>query len=217
MNMEFESLPFTGQWYDFMQNPAKNMKLAIWGKPKNGKTAGAAQLANYLTRFGNILYVFADQGFNKSTKDIWQLAGLADNPRAFASDVRELDDLEALVKTGKYQFVFLDMINTFIHRSGIKYYEFEDRFIKAYPDISFILVFEVTKSGDFKGDQGWTHLPDALITVDSYLMENQGRYGTGHYVVWKEGLKKFNPKKYKEIYGEDYLQPVAPANEPIFI
>ena len=52
---------------------AKNLKLDIWGKPKNGTTAGACQFANYLTNFGNILYNFADQGINASTKSYGNL------------------------------------------------------------------------------------------------------------------------------------------------
>ena len=203
MNMSFDSLNFTGDWANFMQEPAKNMRIAIWGKPKNGKTAGATTLANYLTNFGNVLYNFADQGFNKSTKDLWQLSGLANKPNAFAVDTRDLNELDKLCASGKYDFVFIDMINTFIHRTGIKYHEFEDRFLKKYPNISFILIFEVTKSGDFKGDQGWTHLVDAVVTVENFVMENQGRYGVGHYIVWKEGLQKTNPKKYEQYFEEE--------------
>lgn len=202
-NMTFDTLPFTGEWASFMQEPAKTMKLAIWGKPKNGKTAGATKLANYLTNFGSILYNFADQGINKSTQDLWKLSGLHEKENAFLSEAREIKDLEKLCASGDYDFVFIDMINTYIHRTGMKPHEFEDRFIKKYPNISFILIFEVTKSGNFKGDQGWTHLPDALITVDSFVMHNQGRYGVGEYVVWEEGLRKVNPKKYKEYFGEE--------------
>ncbi|PKH52415.1 hypothetical protein CXF68_17710 [Tenacibaculum sp. Bg11-29] len=202
-NMTFDTLPFTGEWASFMQEPAKTMKLAIWGKPKNGKTAGATKLANYLTNFGSILYNFADQGINKSTQDLWKLSGLHEKENAFLSEAREIKDLEKLCASGDYDFVFIDMINTYIHRTGMKPHEFEDRFIKKFPNISFILIFEVTKSGNFKGDQGWTHLPDALITVDSFVMHNQGRYGVGEYVVWEEGLRKVNPKKYKEYFGEE--------------
>ncbi|WP_299835491.1 zincin-like metallopeptidase domain-containing protein [uncultured Tenacibaculum sp.] len=202
-NMNFDTLNFTGEWGDFMQNPAKNLKLAIWGKPKNGKTAGATKFANYLTNFGSILYNFADQGVNKSTQDLWKLSGLDKKDNAYLSDTRDLKELDRLCASGLYDFVFIDMINTYISRTGIKYFEFEDQFIKKYPNISFILIFEVTKSGNFKGDQGWTHLPDALITVESFVMQNQGRYGIGEYVVWKEGLKKFNPKKYDEMFGDD--------------
>ncbi len=209
MTMEFDTLNFNEEWTEFMQEPAKNMRLAIWGKPKNGKTAGATKFASYLTNFGNVLYNFADQGINKSTRDLWQLSGLDQKPNAFLSATRELDELDQLLSTGDYDFVFIDMINTYIHRTGIKYFEFEDRFLKKYPNISFILIFEVTKNGDFKGDQGWTHLVDAVVTVESFVMENQGRYGVGHHVIWEEGLRKTNPKKHKE-YFDDIEVPTEP-------
>ncbi|NQY30013.1 MAG: hypothetical protein HRT69_11150, partial [Flavobacteriaceae bacterium] len=51
-------------------------------------------------------------------------------------------------------------------RTGIKPHEFQDIFMKTFPNISFILGFEVIKSGNFKGDQAWTHLPDVLVTVE---------------------------------------------------
>ncbi|WP_272151871.1 hypothetical protein [Tenacibaculum aiptasiae] len=202
-NMTFDTLPFTGEWASFMQNPAKTMKLAVWGKPKNGKTAGSTKLANYLTNFGPILYVFADQGINKSTQDLWKLSGLSEKSNAYLSDTVDLKELDRLCASGEYSFIFIDLINTFIYKTGIKHHEFRERFIKKYPNISFILIFEVTKSGNFKGDQGWTHIPDALITVESFVMHNQGRYGVGDFVVWPEGLKKVNPKKYKEYFSEE--------------
>lgn len=203
MNMEFESLEMDGVWSYFMQEPAKNMKIAIWGKPKNGKTSGAAQFANYLTKFGNVLYNFVDQGFNKSTQDIWRNSGMEDNPRAFPSKATTLDDLEKLCATGKYDFVFIDMVNNYIDKEGVKPYEFKARFMEQFPDISFILIMEVTKSGNFRGDQKWTHIVDAICTVDNFLMETRGRYGDGHFVVWEEGLKKHNPKKYEEIFANE--------------
>ena len=212
MSMEFESLKMDGPWANFMQEPAKNMKIAIWGKPKNGKTSGAAQLANYLTKFGNVLYNFVDQGFNKSTQDIWRNSGMEANPRAFATKADTIEDLKKLCALGSYQFVFVDMINDYIHKTRIKPDEFKEQFIKAFPNISFILVFEVTKSGNFKGDQGWTHIVDAICTVEDFLMENRGRYGVGHFVVWEEGFKKFNPKKYAEICEE--IEPNAQEHTP---
>lgn len=214
MNMQFDTLDFTGTWANFLENPARNMKIAIWGKPKNGKTVGACQLANYLTNFGKVLYNFADQGINASTQKIWNLTGLSNNNKADLSQARSLKELENICKTGEYSFIFIDMINTYIYRTGLKPHEFEDRFIKAFPDISFILIFEVTKSGNFKGDQAWTHLPDALVTVENYVMNASGRYGVGHHIIWPEQVKKTNPNLYAEL-TED-LEPEAPpeATEP---
>ena len=202
MQMQFDSLDLDQGWEKFMQNPAKNMKVAIWGKPKNGKTAGSLQMADYFSKFGKVLYNFADQGFNKSTQDLWKMSGLANNANAEPSDVSTLDALEKEVATGKYTFVFIDMISDYINKENIKPYEFKERFMKKYPKVSFILIFEVTKGGDFKGDQGWTHIVDAIVTVEDFLMENRGRYGVGSHIVWEEGFKKFNPKRYEEVKAE---------------
>jgi|GEM_PF-2047933 len=211
MDMEFESLEMDGGWEEFMQNPAKNLKIGISGKPKNGKTAGSLQLANYLTKFGNVLYNFVDQGFNKSTKDLWIMSGLSTNKKAVPSDIRTLDELEKEIKTGKYSFVFIDMINDYIDMEKITPQEFKDRFIVKYPNVGFILVFEVTKRGDFKGDQKWMHVVDAIAEVENFCMEIRGRYGMGHHVIWEEGLQQYNPKKYAEIYGEI----AAPINSDV--
>jgi len=82
MSLQFDTLTFDNGWEKFLQEPARNMKIGISGNPKNGKTAGACQLAAYLTKFGKVLYNFADQGYNKNTLDLWALARLDKNPNA---------------------------------------------------------------------------------------------------------------------------------------
>jgi antirestriction protein ArdC len=202
MSMKFDALQFPGVWQDFMQSPAKNLKLTISGKPKNGKTSGALDFANMLTEFGRVLYNFADQGFNKSTQDLWIQSGLVDKPNAIPCDAMTLDDLAKEIGTNRPDFVFIDMINAYIDREKIKPYEFQDRFIKKYPDTGFVLIMESTKGGDFKGDQGWTHIVDSIAYVDNFLMENRGRYGNGHYVIWEDGLRRYNPRRYDEIFSD---------------
>lgn len=201
--MQFDVLPFDDGWENFMQEPARNMCLGIIGSPKNGKTAGACQLAGYLTKFGKVLYNFADQGYNSNTQKLWKLAGLDTNENAESSDFKNLKDLEEVCASGAFEFIFIDLINSYIDRTKIKAVEFEDRFIKKYPNISFILIFEVTKKGLFKGEQKWMHIVDAIVDVKDYLMQSRGRYGNGYHVVWQEQFKKLNPKKYKELFPED--------------
>lgn len=203
MQMQFDSIDMDEGWEEFMQSPSKNMKIAIFGKPKNGKSAGSLDFAAYLTKFGKVLYNFADQGFNKSTQDLWMNAGLDSNANAEPSDITTLDELEKEIATGKYSFVFIDMISDYIFREGIKPFEFKDRFIKKYPNVSFVLIFEVNKDGNFKGDQGWMHIVDQIVEIENFLMETRGRYGVGHHIVWEEGFKKFNPKKWQEFQEEE--------------
>lgn len=208
MSMTFDYLEMDEGWEDLMQNPARNMRIAIWGPPKNGKTAAALQMADYLSKFGKVLYNFADQGFNKSTQDLWISSGLAENANCEPNDASTLQALEKEINTGKYDFVFIDMISDYIRTEKIKPEDFKENFIRKYPNISFILIFEVTKDGNFKGDQGWTHLVDATMTVKDFLIENRGRYGMGEKVIWEEGLRKFNPKKYDEIYLSKPIQEI---------
>lgn len=206
MSLQFDTLTFDNGWQNFLQNPARNMKIGISGEPKNGKTAGACQFAAYLTKFGKVLYNFADQGYNKNTLDLWALAGLDNNPNAEASNFKTLEDLDAVCDSGEFQFIFIDLINGYIDRTKIKPHEFEDRYLKKYPNISFILMFEVTKQGKFKGDQKWMHLVDAIIEVKDYLMESRGRYGNGYHIVWEKEFKKLNPKKYNELVSLEEQQ-----------
>ncbi|HRN98524.1 MAG TPA: hypothetical protein PLA69_04290, partial [Flavobacterium sp.] len=108
--------------------------------------------------------------FNKSTQDLWRGSGLAENPMAEPSDIRTLAELEAEIASGKYKFVFIDLVNDYIKSEGITPHEFKQRFMLKYPNVSFILIMEVTKTGNFKGDQGWTHLVDAIVEVEDFVM-----------------------------------------------
>lgn len=198
MQMHFDSLPMDEGWEELMQNPAANMKIAIFGPPKNGKTAASLQMANYLTKFGNVLYNFADQGFNLSTQKLWIESGLANNPKAEPSDINTLAALDKEIATGKYKFVFIDMISDYIRLEKIKPEEFKANFMRKYPDVSFILIFEVTKAGTFKGDEGWMHVVDAIMNVEHFVIANRGRYGFGKRVIWEEGFANSDPKGYAE-------------------
>ncbi|SFU77018.1 Antirestriction protein ArdC [Pustulibacterium marinum] len=210
MNMEFKTMQLTGEWANFMQEPEENVRLAIFGKPKNGKTAGSTALAKELSNHGNVLYVFADQGISASTKKLWQLAGLNEAKNVDLMATTDINQLDKVLATGKYKYVFLDMLNTFIDAAKITAHEFRERFYGKYPQIGYIFVMEATKSGDFKGAQAWMHLPDQIVEVENFVMKTHGRYGMGEYVVWKEGLQKMNPKKYKEIYGDEPEVPAEP-------
>ena len=86
---------------------------------------GFCQLAAYLTKFGKVLYNFADQGFNQNTLDLWSLAKLDNNPNAEASDFNTLEDLDAICASGKFQFIFVDLINGYIDRTKIKPHQFK--------------------------------------------------------------------------------------------
>ena len=202
MQLNFETLDLSGKWAELMQEPAKNLRIAVYGKPKNGKTGACVDFASELAKHGTVLYNFADQGINKNTQDLWQMFGLHQNKNAELYGGRDLNKLESFIATGKFDFVIIDLVNAYIDNDNLKAADFESRFLKKYPNVSFIMILESTKSGDFKGEQKWMHLPDAVIDVEDFVMRNRGRYGAGEVVSWPEGLKKVNPKRYAELVSE---------------
>ncbi len=176
MNTNFETLPFNGVWGEFMQDPGTNLKLIIYGKPKNGKTSFSFQFADYISGFGDVLYVLADQGIGQATKKLIKDMKVDGNPGMFFDAFRSLNELRKALDTGKFKFVFIDLINNFRIRAS----EMES-FMHQYPNIGFILVMESTKAGDFRGEQTWTHIVDSIVNVENFVASNTGRYGSGTY------------------------------------
>jgi len=211
-NMEFETLPLDEGWNKLFQQAPKNMRIAVWAKPKNGKTATCAAFASYLTKFGPILYNFADQGINLSTKNLIEMTGLDKKPNAFISVTDNLNTLAEEIEATGAHHVVIDMINQYIN-NGVTPHIFKKEILQRFPEVGFTLVMEVTKGGDFKGDQAWTHLVDQLVTIENYIADTKGRYGTGEKITWEEGAQKYDPKRYAEIKGQEEVSEAPAQNE----
>jgi len=211
-NMQFETLPLDEGWENLFQTAPKNMRIAVWAKPKNGKTASCCNFASYLTKFGPVLYNFADQGINLSTKNLIEMSGLDKKENAYISKTDNLETLISEIEATGAQHVFIDMINQYIN-NGVTPHSFKKEVLQRFPDVGFTLIMEVTKGGDFKGDQSWTHLVDQLVTIENYIMDTKGRYGTGEKISWEEGAQKYAPQRYAEIKGNEVTE--VPAEIPI--
>ena len=197
-NMDFEVLPLDEGWQNLFQTAPKNMRIAVWAKPKNGKTAACCNFASYLTKFGPILYNFADQGINLSTKNLIEISGMDKKPNAFITTTDKLEVLAKEIESTGAHHVVIDMINQYIDQ-GVTPHIFRKEILQRFPDVGFTLVMEVTKAGDFKGDQAWTHLVDQLVIIENYIMDTKGRYGNGEKITWEEGAQKYAPQRYAEI------------------
>lgn len=220
-NMDFEILPMDEGWENLFQTAPKNMRIAVWAKPKNGKTAACCNFAAYLTKFGPILYNFADQGINLSTKNLIEMSGMDKKPNAFITTTDKLEVLAQEIESTGAHHVVIDMINQYIDQ-GVTPHIFRKEILQRFPDVGFTLVMEVTKAGDFKGDQAWTHLVDQLVTIENYIMDTKGRYGNGEKITWEEGAQKYAPQRYAEIKENEEASPEpeivanTPESEEVF-
>lgn len=182
LKMKFDTLNLEGEWKELLGEPAPNFYLAIWGAPKAGKTYLTLRMAQYLTKFGNVAYVAAEEGISKTFQKAVQDTN--------ASDIQIIDtkDFSQVVSgTAGSDFVVIDSASKIdIGPEDITFLR------ETYPDLFVIVLLQSTKGGeDFKGAQQWKHDTDAMIHVtrtgDTSTATCEGRGGGGS-ISWEHEL-----------------------------
>ena len=154
---EYDYYDLDAKWCKIFDNPAKNFKFMFYGEPGSGKTALSMQFAEYLaSKQGlRVLYVTAEEFDSKSFQDKVTLNGLEDDKIVVANrNFREMD-------LSDYDVIFLDSAQ----RLKLKHDEF-DELVEKYPDKAFVILFQMTKGGDYKGGKDWEHNLDGSVEVD---------------------------------------------------
>jgi predicted ATP-dependent serine protease len=168
-----------------IQEFPQGSNFMIYGLPKNGKTSFVIQFVKKLTPIAPVLYDFAEQKLSATTQSLLKEHEADNINDLYVADITELEDLKKALDTGKFGFCVIDLIRDMNVESD----EFKEVMDK-YSDISFILVFSSTKTGNFKGANDWQHDIDQIIEVDKFVAKSHGRLGTGEFVIWEEGRKK---------------------------
>ncbi|MHB8260476.1 MAG: P-loop NTPase family protein [Bacteroidia bacterium] len=167
-NMKFNTIGFTGKWLDFIGDPCKPFTAMVFGRPKMGKSYLCMELAGYLARnHGKVLYIAKEEKLDatlqKKLKDLQ-----VQHPNLYVSDDM-ISDLSG------YDFVVIDSVNKM---------ELEpddlDRLKANNPGVSFLYVFQTTKSGVFRGSQHFQHDVDIVIEIpEKGLAMQNGRFNQG--------------------------------------
>lgn len=145
------SYPFSGRYAQLLGKPATNFRLMIYGQPGVGKSTEAMRLARYLAqKHGRVLYVSSEEHGSSTQAAKLALVGGAVAGWDF--------DREVPQDVGAYSFLVIDSVN----RSGFTLETFRSLCDK-YPDLSMILIFQTTKSGQFKGEKDWEHDCDIVV------------------------------------------------------
>ena len=159
MNFSYPVHAFSGNWGALLGQPQTNAKLMIWGEPGQGKSTLAYQLARYLaSSFGSVLYI-AQEEINQAGQasmtvqtKLKSVGGPVEGWR-FTGDWKKID--------GKDPFVFIDSVNS----SGLTEEDFA-QLTEKFPHVFFVLIFQATKEGKFKGARDWEHLVDIVAKVE---------------------------------------------------
>jgi predicted ATP-dependent serine protease len=171
VNHTYTKYNFSGKWNDFIGQPSKNFHAMIYGRPKQGKSILAVQLAQYLSEnFGKVLYIASEEGFSVTLqKKVAEFA--IDNPQLDFANYRDFNQIKEALHVRKYQFVFIDSVN-FIK---ITPEDVED-LKSANKNTAFITIQQATKNGNFRGSQEFAHNCDMVIRVEAGQASHQGRF-----------------------------------------
>jgi len=166
--LHFNSIGFSGKWYELIGDPSPGFTAMVFGRPKMGKSYLCVDLAGYLARkHGTVLYVANEEKLDATLqmklndKDV-------KHENLFVSDYLPTD-------LSKYQFVILDSVNNL----GLSPQDLQ-MLKRKNPGKSFIFIFQTTKDGKFKGANSYQHDVDIVIEVPERGKAVQfGRFNQG--------------------------------------
>lgn len=80
---KFKKFEFEGIWKEVFGNPETTGGWIIHGDEKQGKSTFALMLANYLTKFGKVLYISAEEGISEHFTGAMKRMGINDTNKNF--------------------------------------------------------------------------------------------------------------------------------------
>lgn len=153
----FEVYNFENEYLELLGQPSKSFSAIIYGESGQGKSTWSIKFADYLTKFGKVLYNSSEEGISQSLKGKL-LKYESDIMLGSCKNVREL---QKILKTQNFDFIFIDSLNDM----EIKDNQFEELLSLKK---SFIFIMQATKGGNFKGSTKFSHDTDIRIKVENY-------------------------------------------------
>lgn len=166
----YDCYNFDGKWHDLVGNPGKKFHMMVYGRPKQGKSYFCFDLAQYLSNFGKVLYIAAEEGFSATLqKKLEDMGG--DNDNLDFANFRDYETIKNALPGHDYRFVIIDSVNYI----RIEPEEIEE--LKANnPRMALITVQQATKDGKFRGSQQYAHNCDIIIEVIQGVAHHTGRF-----------------------------------------
>lgn len=171
---QFKVLPFNGNWKELVGTPEERFSLMLYGQSGHGKSYFAMQFAEYLSNnFGAVLYNSAEEGMSLTLQNkIKELK--SDN--LFIAKHKDFNSIKKALKSSNCKFVILDSVN---HMNLTPEQVEELRNLDFTR--GFVSIHQVTKSGEFKGNNKFLHNCDVEIMVqDRKPIVKKSRYRIGY-------------------------------------
>jgi RecA/RadA recombinase len=192
----YRSYPFDGKYKALVGQPARSFHMMVFGRPKQGKSIFCFQLAKYLTKFGKVLYIAAEEGFSATLQQKLTEFG-AVNQNLYFANYRNFEQIRENLKGSDYEFVVIDSINFInLEPEDVETLKAENK------EKAFITIQQATKNGAFRGSQQFAHNCDIIIEVVEGVANHTGRYAA------PSEMQIFDKPNFKKNKAED-----KPANQ----
>lgn len=183
LNRKFDTFDFDGKWRDSFGEPEKNMRILIYGKPGNGKTEFAIQMAKYLCGFTRVYYNSFEQGISKTLQDALRRNEMQDVAgRIIFGDKEELHEMhERLSIRNSPQVCVIDS-RDYMNLTGQQYRDL----IEAFPRKCFIILCWES-AGKPKGEHAKAieFMVDVKVHVRDFVAYPRCRFGGNQkYIIW---------------------------------
>jgi len=166
--------PFEGEWKKLLGEPDIRFSTLIRGEAKSGKSTYAAKFAQYVSQFGRVLYISAEERLkSKTLQGRLIYCGVTSDKIRFVHE-KDIKNIELLVKNGGYRFVIFDSVQ----HIKMTYDDFENmRYKFKRRKISWHMIMQmgvdITK---------WKHEVDVLVEVKQGFAQAHGRYNAANRI-----------------------------------
>lgn len=188
--VSYDFYTFIPKWRDFLGDVSKNFHAIIHGKPKQGKSILAVQLADYLTNHGDVMYIASEEGLRPTFIKKMEDFATSTNTNMEVSNWRNMEEIRNGLKEQKYDFVVIDSIN-FAKLTP----EDVEELKMLFPKTAFITIMQSTKSGHHRGSQEYGHNCDIIITVERGVATQIGRFNQESELMIFEAPELKNEQK----------------------
>jgi adenosyl cobinamide kinase/adenosyl cobinamide phosphate guanylyltransferase len=174
-----ETYQFTGDWQKILGEPDIRFSTLIRGEAKSGKSTYCAKFAQYVSQFGRVLYISAEERLNSKTlQQRLKHAGVTSQNVRFIHE-KNLDKIKQQIKNGKYRFIIFDSVQ----HIQMNYNDFEAmRHEFKRRKISWHLIMQMGVN-----ITQWKHEVDVLIEVKQGRAQVHGRYNAANSIeVFKQ-------------------------------
>lgn len=191
INMQYETIPFAGEWFEAFGEPERTGVWFIWGSSGSGKSSFAMMLCEELCRHGKVLYNSIEEGTSLTFKSKLERLNVGDMRRRFNVVSEPIPVLsERLERRRSADFIVIDSFQY----AGVNYREYIE-FKEKYPNKLLIFISHADGTRP-SGRSAKSVLFDASlkIWVEGYRATSQGRFigpNGGKFTIWKDGEWRF--------------------------